>query len=699
MVVVSCALLINRQLMMEDISEEPLSCTKLIDALNEGIIKCIQSSGNVLPSSCVKRNSQFDCQWTEYVSILDADESLSCSPVVEDLRQFVDVLRDTVSEHDYIGTDGRPIFYATCLGLLMSKRESNKNNNNSNSTPLSTFLEIAEFLEDELDVDLNQPTETEGACHRPPIHLLARACHPEALGFLIERHADENSTDDEGWTALMACCLPDIPSEEEGGPSDKERVDTVKVLMNDSSWGEREYISELEINAQNYCGSTAMHYACEGLNAALIQCLLDGAEYIAKVDLTLKTIWGETALGIVRSHREDNPEKAARCEAILMSRIHKIPKSDPIHDYLEDEQKAIELVDLINDVLIPASRGDEDSSDGVKVESGRLAAQDRRIITSILDHLNLDPALVFEQNSCQQYNNEGMNIYETIYQHICDLIPSALIKVYCNTNPTHEERGIVTCTNYNLRKSSERSENGARLIDTSALMSQAFCLHRQRGHVARQIEVLTSLFVGPLQRTFSFAIPSNEVIRQIIEIAPRIVEVGAGTGYWSHLLSNSGADIVAYDASPPGHQHETSYSGDNVYFGGLSYYPVQYGVASTIFDGSSDVAERALLMVWPNNPDAVDNPHVAVAAESLPEVWDFECVQKYYEMGGKIVIFVGERKDSIQLMKNATHPDWGFCASRKFQEFLDSNYVLKATLKCPQWWLKADDVTIWERED
>jgi hypothetical protein len=283
-----------------------------------------------------------------------------------------------------------------------------------------------------------------------------------------------------------------------------------------------------------------------------------------------------------------------------------------------------------------------------------------------------------------------------------DLTPTPLIQVYCNRNPTNEERGIVTCINYNLRKSSVVFENGARRIDTSAMMRQAFCLHRERGHVSHQIELLTNLFVGPLQRTVAFAIPSNEVIQQIIGIAPKIVEVGAGTGYWSYLLSKFGADIIAYDARPPGHENDATASNldINVYFGSSSsYYPVKYGTASTIFDGSNvdEVQDRALLIVWPNNPDAIDNPHVAVAAESLPDVWDIECVQKYYQMGGRTVIFVGERKDNIELLENASAPDWGFCASRQFQQFLRQNFKLMTTLQCPKWWMKEDDVTIWER--
>ncbi len=181
-------------------------------------------------------------------------------------------------------------------------------------------------------------------------------------------------------------------------------------------------------------------------------------------------------------------------------------------------------------------------------------------------------------------------------------------------------------------------------------MRQSFCLHRERGHVACQVELLNDLIVGPLQRTLAFGIPSNAVLRSIISHAPRIIEVGAGTGYWSYLLSKLGADVAAYDAHPPAYIDEsTSDDGQNVYFGSTSYYPVERGVTSTIFSGTcSDVADRALLIVWPNNSDATDNPHVAVSGSSLPPAWDFDCLQKYHEAGGKAVIYLESERPKFK---------------------------------------------------
>ncbi|EED94815.1 predicted protein [Thalassiosira pseudonana CCMP1335] len=654
----------------------------LVDSLNEGIVTCIRSSGKQLPSSAITSHAQ--CQWTEYASVpRDVDGVVLCSPVVDDLSQFFPPLNKYS-----VGSNGRHLLYSACLGLLLSTRSDDaitEANEARSTNPLSTFLSIASFLLDEIDADPNQPTETKGACHRPPLHLVARSCHPDGVQLLLSRGADADQADDEGWTALMACCLPDIRTQEEGGPTVDERVGTVKFILG--------HLDAEDVDARNYCGYTALHYACEGLNSDLIQCLLKEGN----ADATLRTIWGQSCIGIVKSECDNNPEEAGKCEAVLMSHLESTGQLEDIQAFLNEERKAIELTNLVEGVMIPASRRPkfDSSNDGISCMEA-LRAQDQRIITALMKHLDLDPSDLFQQNLVEKLSHNNENVYEVMHRRILDLVPLALRQVYCNRNPTCEEREIVTCMNSRLRKSSESSVDGVRRIDPITLMNQAFCLHRERGHIARQIELLTDLMVGPLQRTFAFAIPSNATLKMIISHAPNIVEVGAGTGYWSSMLAAAGADVVAFDANPPvaldeGDEH-------NVYFGRLAYFPVQKGVASTVFDASVTMEERALLIVWPNNPDNEDNPHVAVEGFNLPPVWDLECLQTYYNVGGKTIIYVGEREDKINLMHGASASDCGFCSSRAFQRFLKEKFELTAEIECPTWWMKNDDITIWKRK-
>uniref|UniRef100_A0A7S2PCF1 Uncharacterized protein n=1 Tax=Skeletonema marinoi TaxID=267567 RepID=A0A7S2PCF1_9STRA len=664
-----------------------LSPEELVDALNEGIVQSIKSCGKSLPSSAITNpsSSPVQCEWTEYATVSSSSNEegegvgksfTSSSPLINDLKQFFPSYLDG-SEY---GTDGRPLIYAACLGLLLSCGEDNDSNNPGEKTPLSTFLSIASYLLKEVGANPNQPTETPGACHRPPLHLVARSCHPAAVRMLMEGGAAD-SRDDEGWSALMACCMSDIPSADDGGPSDEDRVETLKLLLTE--------IDDVDyVNARNWCGYNALHYACEGLNASLIQCLLE----TGRVDATLRTIWGQSCVCLIQSERERNPEEAVKCEALIIEYLEKTGQITDFGSFLEEERKVIALMSLADDVLIPASRKPECTAD----ESSRFRInaandQDVRIVTALMKYFGIDPALVFEKNDDNISTVNG-NIYEELQNRVTDLIPNALRKVYRN-QPTEFEREIILGTNYNIRKEAEVFVEGLRHIDTSRVMDLAFRMHRERGHVAERMAMMTDLLVGPLQRTFSYAIPDDETVKEIVSHAPRIVEMGAGTGYWSAMLNRNGADVIAFDAHPGTEQK-------NVYVGKQMYYPVQEGIDTTVFvESKPDIVDRALLLVWPNNPDDLDNPHVRLEGESmLPPIWDIDCLQRYYDLGGQTVIYVGEREEKIPLVSDATGPDCGFCGSRKFQQFLWDNFDLKSVIECPKWWMKEDDVTVWKRK-
>jgi SAM-dependent methyltransferase len=88
------------------------------------------------------------------------------------------------------------------------------------------------------------------------------------------------------------------------------------------------------------------------------------------------------------------------------------------------------------------------------------------------------------------------------------------------------------------------------------------------------------------QRSFSFAIPSREILDFIVKTSPSIIEVGSGTGFWAHLLRKRGADVIASDwfASGEHIQEEARFceilpmSGEDA----VSAYP-----------------DRDLLVIWP----------------------------------------------------------------------------------------------------
>jgi hypothetical protein len=55
----------------------------------------------------------------------------------------------------------------------------------------------------------------------------------------------------------------------------------------------------------------------------------------------------------------------------------------------------------------------------------------------------------------------------------------------------------------------------------------------------------------PFTRTWGFSIPCAEAIGVLSRMGP-LVEIGAGSGYWSALLRNAGLDVIATDAKAEG---------------------------------------------------------------------------------------------------------------------------------------------------
>jgi hypothetical protein len=55
-------------------------------------------------------------------------------------------------------------------------------------------------------------------------------------------------------------------------------------------------------------------------------------------------------------------------------------------------------------------------------------------------------------------------------------------------------------------------------------------------------------------RRWGFSIPCREAVETLRDLGP-LVEVGAGTGYWSSLLQGAGCDIIATDPAPRANPH------------------------------------------------------------------------------------------------------------------------------------------------
>jgi len=158
-----------------------------------------------------------------------------------------------------------------------------------------------------------------------------------------------------------------------------------------------------------------------------------------------------------------------------------------------------------------------------------------------------------------------------------------------------------------------------------------------------------------LRKRYAYAIPTEEALALVAAYSP-LVEIGAGTGYWAHLLSNLGADIIAYDIAPPGGPQHNAWHGDG---------PAWREILAGGPEAAARFPERTLLLVWPpyNNTLALD----ALAT-----------------YGGERMIYIGE-------------PMYGCTADDRFFETRATGWEREASCAIPVWEGTHDSISVWRR--
>lgn len=126
---------------------------------------------------------------------------------------------------------------------------------------------------------------------------------------------------------------------------------------------------------------------------------------------------------------------------------------------------------------------------------------------------------------------------------------------------------------------------------------------------------------------WTWAIPSPESIAYILGVlnGRRVVELGAGSGYWAWLLSQCGIKVNAYDRAPVGHP-ESWFSGKVLEELGEDlvpneWHPVQRGSVEVL--DLTENRSRVLFLCWPDY--------------STP--FAYEAVKAFH---GNTVIYIGE---------------------------------------------------------
>jgi len=159
----------------------------------------------------------------------------------------------------------------------------------------------------------------------------------------------------------------------------------------------------------------------------------------------------------------------------------------------------------------------------------------------------------------------------------------------------------------------------------------------------RHVETLTRR--EELVEEYAWAIPNHEAIETVARCDP-ILEVGAGNGYWAHLLRQIDVDVLATDLNASTDQE---------------WSPVRKADARDVVP---DYPDRTLLMVWP----------------SYSESWATETLGAYQ---GDTCIYVGEGRG-------------GCTADDRFHQMLHEEWGLTETVRIPQYTGIRDRLEVWE---
>ena len=210
-----------------------------------------------------------------------------------------------------------------------------------------------------------------------------------------------------------------------------------------------------------------------------------------------------------------------------------------------------------------------------------------------------------------------------------------------------------------------------------------------------------------LPHSFAFAVPCDDALSAVASLNRPVVEMGAGTGYWTALLRQKGVDVVAYDAHPPRRITKAFAKGEAKFFG-VTYVD---DVRECDDDASclDAHADRVLMLCWPKSPEDVEGGD-----------WDLRCLDRWR---GDTLVHVGEWSvnldedvddDGIRSLDleytgaprvseefprgtTALNLPHGETTSAGFQRRVEREFERVATVRLPNWPFARDDLTVWRR--
>jgi hypothetical protein len=291
----------------------------------------------------------------------------------------------------------------------------------------------------------------------------------------------------------------------------------------------------------------------------------------------------------------------------------------------------------------------------------------------------------------KKISENDTNWIEELHRRLFASIPSSLLKLY----PASDVDGQPLVDNQDfdaLLSLHGVHEQEISAMDRSALLNQIMVPYRSRGFIVSIMQDFDHLITRPIQLGVGFGVPGEKAVATLR--GESIVQMGAGTGYFAAILRKGGANVLAYDLHPPG-------SGENPFFDVSYIDDIQSGSCKDVFQNHPSLAlSYSLLLVWPNDPDPVDNVQFCGGGgcDGSESVWDVDCLSCYIEAGGSKVIYVGEREANLSKLNPETSLDCGLSSTRRFQGILEEHFSLYKTVDIPKWWLNEDDLTIWSKK-
>jgi hypothetical protein len=167
--------------------------------------------------------------------------------------------------------------------------------------------------------------------------------------------------------------------------------------------------------------------------------------------------------------------------------------------------------------------------------------------------------------------------------------------------------------------------------------------------ISRKTEILVDYYKMTEQFIFecSFAIPNKKAIDIITKYSP-LIEIGAGTGFWSSLIAKNGGDIIAFDNNEEDrwkNKHFTITLGDE---NKITEYP-----------------ERILFLCW-------------------PPYWNDMAINSVKMYKGEFIIYIGE--------------SYGGCtATDEFFDYIHAYFEQIDGCSIPQRRGIHDSLSVWKR--